>query len=403
MIYPKTYALYQKLYKAYFSARKNKRNKRSQLCFEWQYEQEIDKLYNEIVHYAYEPSAPNVFVTTHPVVREIFAPQFRDRVVHHLIYNYIYQYLDKKFIYDSYSCRLQKGTSFGVKRAAQFMRRVSENYTKDAYVLKLDIRGYFMQMNRNILHEKINQMLDYEALKITNTERVYLQYLIRKVVMHDAARRPRLCASPQEWKKVPCAKSLFHAPPNCGLPIGSLTSQLFSNVYLNELDHFVKSELKIKYYGRYVDDMLFMHRSKDYLQQVIDSVACELHKIGLSLHPQKIKLKHYKYGVKFLGRYLLPGRIYLSNRCKKQVKNFQAKFCQDWENAQVYVWQVINPINSYLGILSEHNTYRLKQEFVEKLPQSLYYYYHLEDKGSSCKLSLNKEYNPKYKYALVDL
>lgn len=88
---------------------------------------------------------------------------------------------------------------------------------------------------------------------------------------------------------------------------------------------------------------------------------------------------------------------------QKQVKNFQAKFCQDWENAQVYVWQVINPINSYLGILSEHNTYRLKQEFVEKLPQSLYYYYHLEDKGSSCKLSLNKEYNPKYKYALVDL
>lgn len=86
---------------------------------------------------------------------------------------------------------------------------------------------------------------------------------------------------------MPCAKSLFHAPPNCGLPIGSLTSQLFSNVYLNELDHFVKSELKIKYYGRYVDDMLFMHRSKDYLQQVIDSVACELHKIGLSLHPQK--------------------------------------------------------------------------------------------------------------------
>ncbi|MGQ1929675.1 reverse transcriptase domain-containing protein [Ornithobacterium rhinotracheale] len=232
--------LHRRLYEAYYSARKNKRTKAEQLSFEKHYECMLYKLYTEIINKTYKALPSRVFVIKKPVLREIFAPQFRDRVVHHLIYNYIYQYLDKKFIYDSYSCREGKGTLFGIERAKRFMRKASHNYTRDAYVLKLDIRGYFMNINRKKLYEQLQNIINYESLLITHQEKACLQYLIREICLHNAAEGAQRCSPFAYWDGIPASKSLFCTPPDCGLPIGSLTSQLFSNVYLNELVRGVK-------------------------------------------------------------------------------------------------------------------------------------------------------------------
>ena len=142
------------LFRAYYDARKNKRNKINSLAFEIDYEKQLFKLADEIWDYRYEPEPSVCFISDYPVKREIFAASFRDRVVHHLIYNYISPIFEKRFINDAYSCRPGKGTSYGIKRLDHFIRSCSENYKKDCYVLKLDIKGYFMSMNRSVLYEK---------------------------------------------------------------------------------------------------------------------------------------------------------------------------------------------------------------------------------------------------------
>jgi len=132
------------LFQAYFDARKNKRNTINALAFEKHLEANLFALTNEIIEHKYTPKPSICFVVDKPVKREIFAADFRDRVVHHFIYNYVSLIFEKTFINDSYSCRKGKGTHYGIKRIDHFIRSCSQNYSKDCYILKLDIKGYFM-------------------------------------------------------------------------------------------------------------------------------------------------------------------------------------------------------------------------------------------------------------------
>ena len=145
------------LFLAYFSARKNKRNTLSALEFELNYEKEIFKLYQELKSGNYEISKSSAFIIFDPVQREIIASSFCDRVIHHLIFNYINSIFEPTFIYDSYSCRKNKGTHFGIKRVSKFIKSCSNNYQNNCYVLKLDLSGYFMNINHNILYKKIEK------------------------------------------------------------------------------------------------------------------------------------------------------------------------------------------------------------------------------------------------------
>jgi len=143
------------LFQAYFDARKNKRNTINQLAFEKHFEANLFALCDEIVEQRYKPKPSICFVVNKPVKREIFAADFKDRVVHHLLFNYISPVFEKQFINDSYSCRTGKGTHYGIKRIDHFIRSCSQNYSKDCYILKLDIQGYFMAMNKTLLYDKI--------------------------------------------------------------------------------------------------------------------------------------------------------------------------------------------------------------------------------------------------------
>ncbi len=143
------------MFQAYYDARKNKRKTINQLKFELEYEKNLFELYDEIIENRYKPKRSIAFIVNKPVKREIFAADFRDRVVHHLIFNYISPIFEKTFINDSYSCRVGKETHYGIKRIDKFIRSCSENYQKDCYILKLDITGYFMAINKTILFQKI--------------------------------------------------------------------------------------------------------------------------------------------------------------------------------------------------------------------------------------------------------
>jgi len=154
------------LFQAYYGARRNKRNTINALKFELNYERNLFELYWQLVDRTYEPSRSICFIVNRPVKREIFAADFRDRVVHHLLHNYLSPIFEKRFLPDSYACRTGKGTHYGIKRLNHFIRSCSENYHQDCYVLKLDIKGYFMSIDRSILFRKVEKVLSFSKVRL---------------------------------------------------------------------------------------------------------------------------------------------------------------------------------------------------------------------------------------------
>ena len=370
------------LFQAYFDARKNKRNTINALNFEIDYERKLFELYEEIKNREYEIGPSICFVIFKPVQREVFAADFRDRIVHHLIYNYISPIFERLFIYDSYSCREGKGTSCGIKRLDHFIRSCSRNYSRDCHILKIDIKGYFMSMDRNILYQKIEKTLR-RFRNEANFDIDFILRLIHQVVFNDPTKNCVIKGRRENWQGLPENKSLFCAGKNKGLPIGNLTSQLFGNVYLNDFDNFVKHNLMVKYYGRYVDDIVIVHQDKEYLKSIIPLLKEHLrNELSLELHPKKIYLQHFSKGVNFLGTVIKPYRIYIRNRIKA---NFYQKI-RHWNNflsrkqyqlTDADAKQFLSSINSYLGIMKHYYTYKLRKKMITKnlLPNFSNYVY----------------------------
>lgn len=355
------------LFQAYFDARKNKRNTINALAFEKNFEANLFKLYYEIINRNYKPQRSICFIVNKPVKREIFAASFRDRVIHHYIFNNISPIFETRFVNDCYSCRKGKGTHYGIARVDHFIRSCSNNYSEDCYILKLDIKGYFMAMNRKLLYDKVMSGLIANDHKI-GVSFPLIYYLIEKIIFNDPTKNCIIKGVSSDWEGLPDNKSLFHAMPGCGLPIGNLTSQLFGNIYLTEFDHFVKGHLKIKHYGRYVDDIILIHKDKKYLRALIPILAEYLKKnVKLMLHPEKIYFQHYSKGVKFLGAVIKPYRIYIANRTKG---NFfraierQNEIARDHKPSMEERERFRSSINSYLGIMKHFKTYNLRKRTI---------------------------------------
>jgi RNA-directed DNA polymerase len=257
-----------RLFEAYYRARRNKRNTWNQLKFEIDFEHNLLQLAEEIEQRQYKPKPCIAFVVNKPVKREIFAADFRDRVVHHLLHGSINYVVEGKLIHDTYSCRKGKGTLYGIKRIDKFIRSCSRNYQRDAYILKLDVTGYFRNMRHDILWEKVQKIVSGRKSDYGGLSREIVDYLLHRIIHTHAADNCTVKCSRAEWKGLPKSKSLFYADSGCGLPIGNLTSQLFGNVFLNDFDQFVKHRLGIQYYGRYVETILLLLRLTKDLQVI---------------------------------------------------------------------------------------------------------------------------------------
>jgi hypothetical protein len=329
--------LFLELHRAYLDARRHKRNTPNQIRFERCLEAELLSLERELLSFEYELKPSVCFINELPVKREIIAAHFRDRVIHHFLYNRIYPIFDRKFIYDSYSCRVGKGTLFGIKRARRFLKSCGAEAA--VWVLRLDIQGFFMAIDRKILYGLLMGGIGGGIDPLT-------RFLIGKIVFNDPLRGAVFRSPPGAWNDLPKDKSLMCSAPGCGLPIGNLTSQLFANVYLNPLDHFVKRVLKIKYYGRYVDDMLLIHGDRLVLLDAISRIREFLAKeLRLTLHPRKIRLQRADKGFAFLGAYIYLRKIMAGRRIVKNFKQCIYDPCPDWERQN-------RRVQSYLGLMS---------------------------------------------------
>ncbi len=354
---------FQELVQAYFDCRKHKRNSQNALAFEENLETNLLILHNEIISGTYFPGRSLYFVLSNPKYREVWAADFRDRVVHHLIYNRISQPYFERFIYDSYSCIPNKGTLAATNRLKKKIITVTQNYTIPGYALKIDVKNFFGSINKNILQDILEKdKIITETSNCFSIDNKLFLNIFERVLLQDVSRNYRYKGAPNLKSRVPAHKRLRTARPNCGLPIGNLPSQLLANVYMNPLDQFAKHDLKIQHYIRYVDDIIVLGNSPIELQKTATGIETFLRdNLELEIHSSKIIISNLKPGIKFLGRNCF---YYHSQPNQRVIKSFRHKISLGTKIKPILKQQRTNlkaVSNSYLGLIKHDSTFQQRK------------------------------------------
>lgn len=288
---------FENLVAAYFDCRRTKRNSAAALVFEERLERNLCRLNDELRAGTYRPRPSICFVVTRPKPREVWAADFRDRIVHHLLYNRIAPRFERAFIADTCACISGRGTLYAVRRLEAKVRSITYNWARPAFYLKCDVANFFVAINKTILREQLAGRIP---------EPWWLQ-LSDAILFHDPRVDVHLHSTPGRLALIPSHKSLFNQPAHLGLPIGNLSSQFFANVYLDALDQFVKHRLRARHYIRYVDDFVLLHESAKWLNdaraQIEAFVEAELR---LQLNPAKTVLQPIERGIDFAGQVIKP-------------------------------------------------------------------------------------------------
>lgn len=296
-----------------------KRKRKEVALFSLRLLDNILTLHHELKNKDYRHGSYQAFKINDPKPREINKASIRDRIVRRAIYRILYPYFDRKFVFDSFSCRREKGTHRAINRFREYCQKISLNYTRTAWVLKCDIKKFFASIDHKILINILNKKIKDDNVR----------WLLDEVI------------------------NSFHTKNKIGqgLPLGNLTSQLLANIYLNELDYFLKRNLKVKYCVRYADDFVIIHYCKKYLEQLILEISNFLTAdLRLSLHPQKIFLKTIASGVDFLGWvHFAYHRVIRTSTKKRLIKRIKDNPTPE-------------TIASYLGLLKNGNTYKIRKE-----------------------------------------
>ena len=285
------------LLQAYLDCRRHKRNTASAQTFEARLERNLYDLQQELLAGTYQPGRSICFAISHPKPREVWAAQFRDRIVHHLLYNHVAPRFHARFVATSCACIPGRGTLRAVEHLEHAARSVTRNWSRPAHYLKCDLANFFVAINKRVLFAELARRIH---------EPWWLQ-LAHTILFHDPRTDVEVRGEHELLRMVPPHKSLFNAPPDTGLPIGNLSSQFFANVYLDALDQFAKHQLRARHYVRYVDDFILLHETPqvlhDWLQR-IDTFLPE--RLGAQLNPRKTILQPVARGIDFVGQVIKP-------------------------------------------------------------------------------------------------
>ena len=279
----------ESLFSAWNEFRKGKNKRKDVQEFGRNVEKNIFRLHRELVARIYKHSTYSSFFIQDPKVRHIRKAEVRDRLVHQAVYTVLTQIFEPRFIHDLYSSRLGKGTHAGVNALRKMTLKVSRNYTRQCWALKCDVRKFYDSVDHESLIWLLGKVIDDEAA----------MWLIKEIV------------------------GSFHqeGTPGKGLPIGNLTSQIFTNIYLSELDQFLKQRHRMKYYARFTDDFVLLSENKAILEQILPAIEQFLGShLKIQLHPNKISLRPLHQGIDFLGYVTLPHHRVLRTTTKRRMK-----------------------------------------------------------------------------------
>jgi hypothetical protein len=368
---------------AYHDCLRHKRGTVSAMEFSLNWMSECVSLTESVNARTYQPTRSICFVVTRPKLREVFAASFRDRVIHHYIALRLDPLFEQVFSERAFNCRKGKGQLYGVRRLADDLYTCSAGYTRDCWVMKLDLQGFFMSIDRRLMAERIDRFV---CERYDGDDKDDLRYLCRTVVLHEP-QTDCVKKSPQAlFDALPDHKTLFRNERGKGIAIGNLFSQIFANYYLNDLDWFV--DTITPYHGRYVDDFYLIHADKQTLLDAIPKIRTELAKLRLSLNEKKFYLQHYKKGVKFTGAVVLPGRSYCANRTVGGFVNAIHRLNKAHTLAQIK--HAVQSVNSYLGFLRQHDGYAIRRKYLATLESRLFNYLYI--KGNYESIVIKKQY-----------
>lgn len=312
--------------------KRGKRKRKDVQFFERHLEDNLFQLQQDLKFFQYSHSPYDQFYVTDPKQRHISKASVRDRVVHQIVYDTLTTVLDKKFIFHSLSSRLEKGTHVGIAHLHCMTRKISRNGTRPCYALKMDIRRFFDSVDHSVLKQLLrNSIKDENVLKTTDM-------IIDSFKVGTGSIGP------------------------VGIPLGNVTSQLFANVYLHELDHFVKHDLKEKYYLRYCDDFIILSNDKSHLETLIVSIREFLaENLRLELHPKKVTIRKLHQGIDFVGYVLFEKHMLVRTRSKQRMQKRLKAGYEKYLIGAVDAAPFDQMLQSYLGILSHANQHTLSQ------------------------------------------
>ena len=293
---------------------KEKRSKPDVQQFQLDLMSNIIVLHNSLKDKTYRHGGYQTFHIADPKPRIISKACVRDRLVHHAIYRLLYPLFDRLFIFDSYSCRIGKGTNKAINRFAHYARKASRNDTCTCWVLQCDVRKFFDSIDHDILLTILKRHIaDSDTL-----------WLLENII------------------------ASFHTNEHKGLPLGNLTSQLLVNVYMNEFDQYAKHVLRARYYIRYADDFVFLSDNREELEIMLMAVQKFLQtRLQLALHPNKVHIKTLASGIDFLGWVHFPTHRVLRTATKRRMIK------------RLHNHPTRETVASYHGLLRHGNTHKL--------------------------------------------
>ena len=313
------------LFSAYVQCRRGKGDKPYVIEFEAHLHEHLDSLAEELRSQEWTPKGYTCFYVNDPKRRLINAPAFEDRIVHRALYDVIYGLFRRGFVEGSFACQRGKGTHAGVARLQQFIH----NYRDPPYYLQVDIRSYFASIDHEILMNIIRRKIaDRDVLS-----------LIQKILDSYCDR------------------------PGVGIPLGNLTSQLFANIYLNELDYYAKHTLKCRHYLRYMDDIVILNESKAQLWDWKSAIEGYLTGLHLHLHPRKQIVAPARHGIDWLGYVTYPDHVRVRNRNIHRVYDRLQQI-----EAGTYPRDPRGSIMSWMGYSIHADSYGLNQSIQQKHP-----------------------------------
>jgi hypothetical protein len=228
-----------------------------------------------------------------------------------------------------------------------------DNYQNKAYFLKADIKSFFISIDKNILFQLI----------LKKVPEKWIIDLLKKIIFNDPKKNCLVKCGQDELDAVPKHKSLWYASPNRGLPIGNLTSQFFSNIYLSSLDNFIKHNLGCAYYVRYVDDIIILDKDPKRLNGIFEAINEFLRvNLNLNLHLNKKEISLIEKGINFVGFIIKPYRKYIRNSTVTRVKKIIKSMSRQSECSNFKLKKYRDSLNSYFGIFRHVNSYNLRKK-----------------------------------------
>lgn len=371
---------------AYYDCRKKKRRTASAVVYEMDYESNLLSLCNRINARTYSPGKSICFVVTRPRYREVFAASFEDRIVHHYIGLRMEPLFEQVFSPRTFNCRKGKGQLYGVNMLRSDILECSNNYTTPCWVMKLDLKGFFMSIDKRILASMIESFI---TDRYNGIDKEDLLYLCQVVISHEPEKNCERHSPIEYWDKLPANKSLFTNGEGKGVAIGNLFAQLFANFLLNELDWYLE-DLGIHYHGRYVDDFYCISEDKRLLLSVVPLIRSKLNELGLQLNEKKFYFQHCTKGIEFTGAIIKPGRTYCSNR---SITNMRAAIMRLNRAKNAYqATKATESINSYLSILRRCNEYTTRCKTLRMINSSAFRWVYI--KGHYEVLVIKNRYKP---------